>query len=252
MARKRMISPEFWTDEKLGECTRDERLLFMGLISNADDEGRGRGNVKLIKSAIFPYDNFNDTDIERMLIALIGKKLVYVYVVDGQQFYYLPNFEKHQTINKPSESKLPEMPEEIQLPSYYGNTTVAVTPNKREKKRREEKGKEENIPPDGAPVTDPFNMFWDKYPRKVAKDKARKAFDKINPELYASVIAGLEKARASPEWKKNVAAGTLEFIPHAATWLNGKRWEDEPGKADPQQEAIPDQYRFGKGKHGSD
>ena len=39
-----MIDPNFWTDEKLGECSIQERLLFMGLISNADDEGYGRAN----------------------------------------------------------------------------------------------------------------------------------------------------------------------------------------------------------------
>ena len=50
MARKRMIDPNFWTDEKLGECSIQERLLFMGLIGNANDEGYGRANSKLIKA----------------------------------------------------------------------------------------------------------------------------------------------------------------------------------------------------------
>ena len=66
MARKRMLDPNFWTDEKLGECSRDERLLFMGLISSADDEGYGRANPKLLKSLIFPYDDLRTSDLEKI------------------------------------------------------------------------------------------------------------------------------------------------------------------------------------------
>ena len=68
MARKRMLSPEFWTDEKLGDCTRDERLLFMGLISQADDEGRGQGNPKLVKALVFPYDDDITTNMTASML----------------------------------------------------------------------------------------------------------------------------------------------------------------------------------------
>ena len=71
MARKRMIDPSFWTDEKLGECSVNERYLFMGLISNADDEGYGRANPKLLKSLLFPYDDdLRTSDLEKWLSRL--------------------------------------------------------------------------------------------------------------------------------------------------------------------------------------
>lgn len=162
MARKRMIDPEFWQDEKLGECTRDERLLFMGLISNADDEGYGRANVKLVKSNIFPYDDdLKAKDIEKMLSSLMNKKLIIVYVVEGQDFYCLPNFTKHQVINKPTASKLPVLPqniEEIQLPYYYGSDTVALPPKRKEVNRIEDKR-----------IDDFFESVWSLYPKKEGK-----------------------------------------------------------------------------------
>ena len=109
MARKRMVDPNFWTDEKLGECSIQERMLFMGLISNADDEGYGRANPKLLKSLIFPYDDLRASDLEKWLSHLGGLHIVVLFQYDGQTYYYLPNFLKHQTINKPTKSTFPHI-----------------------------------------------------------------------------------------------------------------------------------------------
>lgn len=155
MARKRMIDPDFWTDEKLGDCTRDERLLFMGLISNADDEGRGRANPKLVKSTIFPYDeDLTSQNINKMLELLDSKKLIQLYTVDGQEFYHVTNFKKHQVINRKQPSKLPEPPiNETSQSIHTSFTEYSVNSNGmiqdgsvlREEKRKEEKLKEKNI-----------------------------------------------------------------------------------------------------------
>ena len=109
MARKRMIDPNFWRDEKLGECSIQERLLFMGLISNADDEGYGRANPKLLKADIFPYDDLRVSDVEKWLSHLGGLNIVALYEYNGQTYYYLPNFLRHQTINKPTKSIYPSI-----------------------------------------------------------------------------------------------------------------------------------------------
>ena len=88
-----MIDPSFWTDEKLGECIIQERYLFMGLISNSDDEGIGRANLKLLKATIFPYDDsIKVLDIEKWLNKLNEMKLIILYIVDEQTYYELPNF----------------------------------------------------------------------------------------------------------------------------------------------------------------
>jgi hypothetical protein len=203
MARKRMIDPEFWTDEKLGSCNRNERLFFMGLISNADDEGFGRANVKLLKSTIFPYDDdLKVKDIEGVLITLITKKLVFVYVIDGQEFYYLPNFLKHQVINKPTPSKLPKCPEkaeEIQLPHYYGSDTTPLPPNRIEVKRKEEKGIEGNIP--YPQIMELFNATCKSFSKIQAMTDGRKEKVKIRWLELKTLDAFKElfiKAEATP------------------------------------------------------
>ena len=159
MARKRMIDPSFWSDEKLGECTIQERFLFMGLVSNADDEGYGRANPKLLRSLIFPYDDLRTSDLEKWLSRLGGLKLVVLYTVDGQAYYYLPNFSKHQTINSVFPKPLPDDygSTTVALREDYGSTTGGLPEDYRlkeeKRKEEEEKGKEELLP--GAPPEPP-------------------------------------------------------------------------------------------------
>lgn len=74
-------------------------------------------------------------------------------------------------------------------------------------------------------VSPSFDAFWTAYPRKVAKDKARKAFRKINPnaELLAEMLRAVDAQKKAKDWLKEGG----QFIPHPVTWLNGRRWEDE-------------------------
>lgn len=67
-----------------------------------------------------------------------------------------------------------------------------------------------------------FNLFWNIYPRKVAKQAAFKAFVKALETTALDVI--LDGARRYAEDPNR----TPTFTAHAATWLNAQRWLDEP------------------------
>lgn len=111
MARIRSIKPEFWQDERLGEVSIAARLLFMGLTSHADDEGRLRGNNLLIRAQVFPYNP--DVDIEKALEELVRTRRIIRYVVDGERFIFVRNFAKHQRIDRPTKSAFPAPPEAL-------------------------------------------------------------------------------------------------------------------------------------------
>ena len=70
-----------------------------------------------------------------------------------------------------------------------------------------------------------FEVFWEAYPKKKSKGAAEKAFAKVNPDeqLLATILAKIEQAKKSADWLKDSG----QFIPHPATWLNRKCWEDE-------------------------
>ncbi|WP_258010475.1 hypothetical protein [Pseudomonas protegens] len=73
--------------------------------------------------------------------------------------------------------------------------------------------------------TVPFESFWKLYPRKANKAAAEKAWKKlkVDADLFAVLAQALAKQATSIDWLKSGG----QFIPHAATWLHGKRWEDE-------------------------
>lgn len=71
-----------------------------------------------------------------------------------------------------------------------------------------------------------FDLFWGAYPRKVSKADARKAFAKLNPDaaLVEDMLRALDWQKRLPEWTRDGG----QFVPYPATWLNSRRWEDEP------------------------
>lgn len=76
-----------------------------------------------------------------------------------------------------------------------------------------------------------FAKFWLAYPKKVAKQDACKAFEKlhlVNGD-FEKVLSSLEAAKQSEQWLRENG----KFIPHAATWLNGRRFEDEGTQVQP-------------------
>jgi hypothetical protein len=94
----------------------------------------------------------------------------------------------------------------------------------REEKRREDKDQKLSDD-DAVDSAELFTRFWSLYPRKVGKEAARKAWDKLTltSELFESMVTALGTQCLSSDWTKDSG----QFIPHPSTWLNGKRWEDE-------------------------
>ena len=86
-------------------------------------------------------------------------------------------------------------------------------------------GSEKPVDHSMTPVKKRFEEFWDGYPKKVGKGAAERAWAKIKPseELLQKMLKAIEIQKQSFDWTKEGG----QFIPYPATWLNGKRWEDE-------------------------
>jgi len=93
MARARNIKPGFFRNAELVELPTETRLLFIGLWTIADREGRLQDRPKQIKMEIYPADSF---DIEAMLLQLHEAGLILRYEVDGNRYIQVVNFTKHQ------------------------------------------------------------------------------------------------------------------------------------------------------------
>lgn len=102
-----------------------------------------------------------------------------------------------------------------------------VTPDKEEDKDTEGAKAPTPIPPKSkTPKCDPrFEQFWRLYPNRKAKAKAEAAWLKLDPtdDLFAALMSALGAQAISPDWTKDAG----QFVPHPATWINQRRWEDE-------------------------
>lgn len=94
MARARNIKPSFFTNEQLSECSMAARLLFIGLWTLADRDGRMEDRPKKIRAEVFPYDN---CDCDPLLDELVQRGFIVRYSIDGGKYISIPNFVKHQS-----------------------------------------------------------------------------------------------------------------------------------------------------------
>lgn len=126
-----------------------------------------------------------------------------------------------------------------------GDVTRPVTVTGEKRERREESNTP--LPPVGGSVEKPartrkpkdehphFAAFWSAYPRKTAKPNAMTAFARLDPDAdtLAAILAALDVQRRSVDWCKDGG----RYIPHPATWLNARRWEDQMPEVRPP--AVP-------------
>jgi len=106
MARTRSIRPGFFTNEELCSLPPLVRLLFAGLWTVADREGRLLDRPKKLKAELFPYDR--TFSVERGLELLAGLGLIFRYSSDGLRCIFVMSWYKHQRPHpREDASKLP-------------------------------------------------------------------------------------------------------------------------------------------------
>ncbi len=93
MARARNIKPGFFRNADLAELSVEARLLFIGLWTIADREGRLEDRPKQIKMEIFPADS---VDVNQLLEDLAATDMILRYEVGGKRYLFITNFLKHQ------------------------------------------------------------------------------------------------------------------------------------------------------------
>ena len=107
---RRMIDSEIWRNEKVSNLPDAGRLLFIGIFSNADDDGRLKASPRFLKATIFPYDDGKTADQIRELRDQCAEPgLIRVYSKNGKEYLDIPGWEEHQKIRKDryTPSKLP-------------------------------------------------------------------------------------------------------------------------------------------------
>jgi biotin operon repressor len=119
-----------------------------------------------------------------------------------------------------------DTPQDV-VPRPENPTTVSVEPPYPEKPASgkpglDNQGSLEELSKKNLDTYNEFEIFWNVYPRKVAKKAAEAAFAKaIKHTPFALILSGAGRYSKDPN---RVEAYTA----HPATWLNAHRWLDDP------------------------
>ena len=219
MARIRSIKPEFFANEKLSQLPIDTHLLAAALLCHADDEGYFLAHPGLVRAACLPLrEDYRSPTVMLQELSDIGY-LALQTTSEGKALGKILKFRAHQTINKPSASKLKTLwtvPEDsrsatVGLPGGTGN---------REQGKEQGKGAASATPP--ASSAEPESCE----PPPASPPSTPKSLDpETSPELReAANVAAL----ATPFFraKPNVNA-TAVTLSHRREVYAAARWEME-------------------------
>ena len=148
--RIRTVKPGMWTDGRVVRLSDAANLLFISLLNQADDEGRLKNDPKEIECHA---PRFWERSKE-LIKELVDASLLNVYGI-SDEFLEIPNFGKHQVIDRPRSSEIPS--------SNIRRTFSEQSTQGKEGKGRERKGRERN----GKEITDRAAKFQKPTPQEV-------------------------------------------------------------------------------------
>ena len=140
----------------------------------------------------------------------------HVFEAYGDPGDLIKEYERTRKSNRTFRETLPEHIRET-LPEHIRETLPGNSPEDTPKRTKV-------LSTSGSYLASPgFCSFWLLYPKRVGKGEAFKAWSKGNCEVLSSVVI-----KAVREQNGYLIREGGQFTPLPATWLNQRRWEDEP------------------------
>lgn len=102
-----MIDSGMWSNENFAALPAMARLLQVGIINHADDQGRIKAHPAYLRSQIFPYDDVTIGDVQKWLQLITQNGTAIVYEVDGKEYLQLVKWWDYQSLQYASPSEYP-------------------------------------------------------------------------------------------------------------------------------------------------
>lgn len=146
---------------------------------------------------------WSDGKVQRFLGDLRRAELVTTDPTTGQNVITICNWDEIQRRNTSATT-----------PATTGSTTPTTTKKKQLKQLKK-----------NMLVAEGFEIWWPNYPRPIAKQAASKAYTNV---IAAGLITETALLAATIAFAASCVSTEQRFIPHPATWLNGRRFDDVP------------------------
>lgn len=222
----RILKESICYSDDIDKLSPFEEVVFYRLVVNCDDYGRLDARASFLKSKLFvTKQGVTEKNVSDAVSKLASIGLVRLYKVDGKPFLLFPKWNLHQRIRN-SKEKYPAPADEgfLEVSENCGEPRQAAA-NSGYNPIQSESDPNTNPNPNAHAPGEAFDRFWAAYPKKKSKVDAVRAFQKIGPDeaLLGTMLAAIEMDKRSKEWQKDGG----QYIPYPATWLSGRRWEDE-------------------------
>lgn len=212
----RIIREAILSSEAIASLTWAEEVFYRRLMSIVDDYGRFEANPQLIRAKCYPLqtDDVKATEVSAWLESCRRAGILQLYTANGKSYLEVSKFQQQTR----TASKCPAPDSECSQMISNAHLDVVVSVVEVVSETVVEKATVRATP---APA-DGFDDFWAAYPVKKGKEAARKAWDKLKLDApqVAHIIWRLKDQVNDFDWKRG-------YVPHPATYLNGKRWNDE-------------------------
>ena len=221
MGRIRSLKPEFFRSRSLAKCSREARLTFQGLWCEADDNGVGVADARILKGAIWPLDDdITHAHLDAHLEELMRTAHIFLYFAHGERYFQVRNWDAHQSASmRRGKGKYPLPPADMDLHAEECKSVQLAHKNTGEQGAgSREQGEDAHARK--APYEADFNEAWELYPRKTDRGRALRAY-------AARRRAGASKAdllAAVKHFAKAMADTEERFIKYGATFFG----PDEP------------------------
>src|SRR6185503_11998119 len=112
MPRIRTIDPHFPRSPSLSRISREARLFFILLWTEADDSGRLRLDPEWLSERLYPFDSDALSLLPLWLGELEAARCIELYRVDDVEYLRVRKWRQMQTVDRPTQSRLPRSPAE--------------------------------------------------------------------------------------------------------------------------------------------
>lgn len=208
MARSRNIKPGFFTNDVLGELPALTRLLFAGIWTICDREGRLEDRPKKIRAEVLPYDT---CDADAMLQELHDAGFIRRYMAAGKQVIQVLAWAEHQNPHmKEAASTLPALDEhqtstvqtddkQQPIPERAGLIPSPLIPDSLNSDSKEEESPRKRVPPFTRP-DDVAEQVWNDWVQLRKTKRATVSATVIDEARTEAAKAGLSLERFLAVW----------------------------------------------------
>lgn len=137
----------------------------------------------------------------------------------------LPNFDRHNGKTAKSRALTAKrVADHKRSGNAKGNAPSVTTALPRKEKEKKKSNTPPKPPKGGVAYSDEFEAFWAEYPNRKGKVKSAEYWEKLPESDKQAVMSDLHRRKqADRDWQRDGG----RYIPHASTYLNQRRWEDD-------------------------